>query len=576
MSRSEAMVLVIDATGTHLPALAAAVRRLPAGLRVEARSRDDLARPAALDACVALAAQAAALVLLPMGGSSSIPGRDRLVAAMAGRPVHVQSGPMSSEEAGFARRACADFGSPAFALRQSYLRRGGADNLLALLQMLFRDAGVDLPAPPPPADRPTEGIYHPAWRGADDTAAYLAWARARHGNDAPVIGLWFHHNAWANGDLAAYDALIAEIEAQGGIALAVFHVRFPDRELGNLTGRALVERYFKCDGAGVLDVLLSTMSFSLARSGTNAEELFADLDVPVLQLVVTANSRAAWLASPQGLSPVDVSMQVAQPEFDGAVLGGVVATREVGVPDLATGASAIRRAPVEDRVRSVVAWALNWARLRRTPPEARKIAILFHHYPPKNHRLGCAFGLDSFASVKAILDRVAAEGYRVDRNYADGDALATELLSRLTNDRRFLAPRDMAARAAAAVDGETVARWHAELPEAMRDEMAARWGAPPGAAFCHAGKALIGGIVDGNVFIGMQPSRVREAGEGDALDFPDGGLIHDPYLPPTHHYLAYYRWLREAFGAHAVIHVGMHGTLEWLPGKSVEIGRAHV
>ncbi len=574
MSSSDATVLVVDATGSHLAQFAAAAARLPEGVRVAARSRDDLAGPGALDACVALAAEAAALILLPMGGSASIPGRDRLVAALAGRPVHVHAGLSSADEQGFAQAVCADFGSPAYLRRQAYLRRGGADNLAALMQQLLRDGGRDLPAPPPPAERPTEGIHHPAWTGGHDTDAYLAWARARLGADAPVLGLWFHHNAWANADLAPYDALIAEIEAQGGIPLPVFHVRFPDADLGNLTGAALVERFFKRRGRAVIDALLSPMSFSLARAGMDAEAMFAALDVPVLQLVVASSSAAAWEASAQGLSPVDVSMQVAQPEFDGAILGGVVATRELGAPDAATGARAVRREPVEERVRGLVAWAMNWVRLRRTPPAARKVAILFHHYPPKNHRLGCAFGLDSFASVVAMLERLKAEGYSVARDYADGDALAFDLLSRLTNDRRFLPPAEMARRAAARVPGERVARWADALPEAPRAEMARAWGPPPGVAFCHGGEALIGGVVNGNVFIGMQPSRVREAGEGEALDLPDGGLIHDPHLPPTHHYLAYYRWLREDFGAHAVVHVGMHGTLEWLPGKAVGLSGA--
>lgn len=576
MARGELVVAIADATGMNLPAIAEAAASLPEGVRVVARCRDALAGPAEIAAFADVVRAADALILLPHGGTESIPGLDALLEAAAGKLVHVQATAMAADELALAKTASTGFGSEAFRLRHAYLRRGGSENARNLILTLCRELGTDPGTPEPPRDLPTEGIYHPDYVGTSDTDAYLAWERERLGlgGDAPVIGIWFYQSYWANGDLAAYDALIAEIESRGAVPLAVFHMRFADRDLGNLTVPMLVERYFKRQGRAAIDVLLSPMSFSLARTGTDAAAMLADLDVPVLQMIMTGNPRAVWEESVQALSPVDVSMSVAQPEFDGVIVGTVASTREIGGADPATGAHLVRRMPVPDRVRHLVGWALNWASLRRTPPEKRRIAILFHHYPPKNDRLGAAAGLDSFASVKAMLDRLKADGHTVAREYADGEGLAAELIERLTNDRRYLQPREMARRAAGNVDAATAARWHAERGAKLRGEIEATWGLPPGESFCHDGKLLIGGVVNGNIFIGIQPSRDGMKDGQSPLLATDGATMHDPFLPASHHYLAYYRWLREAFGAQAVIHVGTHGTLEWLPGKSVGLSES--
>jgi cobaltochelatase CobN len=569
MPPSDVTVAVIDATGAILSNLGRAARSLPPelGVRVMARSREDLSGPRPIAACAEEIAKADMLILIPHGGAESIPGFDQLAEAGKDIPIHVQVSAGSPESLELARRFSADFGTPAFARRQAYLAKGGPDNLRHLLRFLA--GGEDVP---PAADVPIQGIYHPDYAGPSDPDAYLAWARTRLSRDesAPVVGLWFYRTYWLGGDLDAYDALIEEIEAQGGVPLALFHIRAGDSDLGGMPVPDLARIFFQ----GRIDVLLSPMSFSLARMGGGMEAVLPDLDVPVLQLIVTGNSRALWEESEQAVTPVDVSTNAAQPEFDGVLIGTVIATREAGAEDLATGARLVRRLRIEDRCRQTVAWAMNWARLRRTPPAERRIAILFHHYPPKNDRLGSAVGLDSFASVKSILDRLTAEGYRVERDYADGEALAFELLDRLTNDRRYLPPEAMATRAVASVDTPTANRWHGERAEKLRREMEEKWGPPPGITFAHDGNLLIGGVVNGNVFIGMQPPRGRmEEGDEPTVQ-QDGKAIHDPYLPATHHYLAYYRWLREEFGAQVVYHIGTHGTLEWMPGKSLGLSRA--
>jgi cobaltochelatase CobN len=574
--------LFVDATSTHLPILARAAAALTgeaaACIRVVARCRDDLFDEKRIAAGVDLAGRADVLVLLPMGGAGSIPGAVAMAAATraAGGIVHVQAGPMSAEEMDFAREHASDFGSEAYGRRYAYLRRGGVDNLHALLLRLARERGADLPEPPAPRPQPTEGIYHPAWTGdLLDRDGYLAWQRQRLNlpEDAPVIGIWFYQTFWLNRDLALFDFLIGEIESRGAIPLAVFHQRFRDPDLGNMSVDTVVAHFFKQNGKPLIEALMSPMGFSLGMTGQKAEEIFSGLDVPVLQLILTMNPRAEWEETVQAVTPIDVSMNVAQPEFDGAIIGTVAATRDEAGVDPLTGARLIRRVPVPDRCRHLVSWAMNWVRLRRTPPAERKVAIIFHQYPPRNDRLGCAAGLDSFASVKAILERLKADGHRVDRDYATGDDLAFDLLDRLTGDRRYLPPRQMLERAVGSIDTDTAIRWDAERSPKMRKEMREKWGEVPGVTFFYEGKLLVGGLVNGNVFIGMQPPRARMEEADQPEITPDGKTIHDPYLPATHHYLGYYRWLREEFGAQVVLHIGKHGTLEWMPGKSVGLSR---
>jgi cobaltochelatase CobN len=570
--------VVIDANGMQLALLGRAVAALPpeeaTQIRAIARSRDDLFDSKQVAACVRTVGEADGLILLPHGGPESIPGCADLLAAARGKLVHVQASSMSQDDLALAKDHSSGWGTESYQRRHAYLRRGGIANLQGLLVTMARELGADLPEPPPPMDLPSEGIYHPEWPGdIKDRDGYLAWARKRRGlaADAPVIGLWFGQGSWVNGDLDFADALIAAIEAKGGVPLAVFHMRYREAGSATLSVGELIDHFFRKDGKTIIEAMLSPMCFSLSMLVPDSEKLLRGLDVPLLQLIQTGNPTKVWSETEQGVSPMDVSINAAQPEFDGSIIGTVISCRDEAGADPVTGARLTRRTAVADRCRFVASWAMNWARLRRTPPAKRKVAIIFHG--AKNDRLGGAAGLDSFESVKLILERLKAAGYVVDRGYETGEKLAFEMLDRLTNDRRYLAPAQMIERAAGIVDKPTAVAWHADRSPRMRKEMEEKWGEVPGVTFCYEGKLLVGGIVNGNVFLGMQPPRARmEEGDEPALQ-PDGKTIHDPYLPSTHHYLGYYRWLRDEFGAHVIYHIGTHGTLEWMPGKSLGLSR---
>jgi cobaltochelatase CobN len=209
--------------------------------------------------------------------------------------------------------------------------------------------------------------------------------------------------------------------------------------------------------------------------------------------------------------------------------------------------------------------ALQWAALRRKPNSEKRLALILTNYPSKNARIGNAVGLDTPASVINILRALRNAGYRVEGIPENGNALIEQLIARGSNDRDFATPEHWR-EAASRVEEARYADWFAALAPAVQQEMRDNWGEPPGDVLCANGAIAVAGLQFGNVFVGLQPPR----GYGDN----PVAIFHSPDLVPTHHYLAYYRWLKEGFRADAVAHVGKHGTLEWLPGKGIGLSNA--
>lgn len=444
----------------------------------------------------------------------------------------------------------------------NYANYGGLKNFKNLLLYLANwILGKNYPIEPPQR-LSSEGIYHPDFPHIPSFEEYL---EKKHEPGKLTIGILFHQSHWQSGDTLFVDSLIREIERQGANVIPIFltGVKEPNSVGGGLEW--VIENYFKRNGEVIVDAVVSLLMFSLSMYTWHEKSADAvikeKLNVPVIKAILTWNTLEEWRDSIQGLSPIDLPANVVMPEFDGNIITVPVAAKCFSERDRLTGVRIIKFEPMPERVKKLVRLSLNWARLRRKPNSEKKVAIIFHNYPPRNDTIGEAFGLDSPASVLNILKSLKEEGYRLDHMPESGQEIIKDLMQRMTNDGRWLSHRELAKRAVARIPLDLYLSWFSELPVEVREKMEKQWGKPPGKLFAHKGELLVAGIINGNIFIGLQPPR-------GFLEDPSS-IYHSPDIPMPHHYYAYYRWIRDIFKADVILHIGKHGTLEWLPGKSV-------
>ena len=504
------------------------------------------------------------------GGKKSLSSFDELVQSLQDSSVSIYAQSASNEpEIELMKLSTVD--DAIYRKVSQYLDYGGRKNFYSLILYLanyFIGSNYEFSEPARPI---WEGIYHPDFDHVPTLKEYL---QSKCVAGRPTVGLWFYQSLWQAGNTLFIDRLIEEIERQGANVIPVFLHAAKDVERGTKGAEWVVENLFMKDGRPIIDVLISTLMFSLSikpwegsdtgegQEVARSEEWFIKrLNVPVLKAIVTYNTLAEWNESLQGCSPMDISMGIAMPEFDGMLITVPVAARERTDIDPLTGARVIRFEPLPERTNKIVRLSLNWAKLRHIPNSQKKVAIIFHNYPPRDDRIGTAFGLDSPVSVLNIMKAMDDAGYTIERMPENGQALIEDVKSRLTLDRRWRSPEELAKRAIDSVTEGDYKDWFEQLPVAVQEKMTSAWGEAPGKLFVHKKNLIIPGVINGNIFIGLQPSR-------GFLEDP-AAIYHSPDHPIPHHYYAYYRWIREVFRADLVMHIGKHGSLEWLPGKSV-------
>ncbi|MEU1606148.1 cobaltochelatase subunit CobN [Micromonospora matsumotoense] len=448
----------------------------------------------------------------------------------------------------------------------SYLVEGGADNLAQLARflsdtVLLTGEGFDPPTPTPPygvLDHRRPGApVHPG-----DPARPAAGPDGRgDGGGRPTVGIVFYRAHALAGNTAFVQTLADAVDAAGGNPLPIFC-----GSLRGLTpGDGPLELFARCD-ALVVTVLAAGGTVAADASGGGDEDAWdvgalAALDVPVIQALCLTSTREQWAGSDAGISPLDAAMQVAIPEFDGRIVTVPFSFKQIDADGLSVYAADAERAA---RVAGI---AVRQARLRHLPAADKRLAIVLSSYPTKHSRVGNAVGLDTPASAVRLLAALAAAGYHLGDAPppTDGDALIHALIAAGGHDVEWLTPEQLSA-AEARVPGETYRRWFDQVPVDLRDRMREHWGEPPGQLYTDDGDIVLAGLRFGNVTLLIQPP--RGFGENPIA------IYHDPDLPPSHHYLAAYRWLAApvadgGFGADAVVHLGKHGTLEWLPGKGL-------
>jgi len=436
-----------------------------------------------------------------------------------------------------------------------YLRQGGVENTAQLLRfladtLLLEGHGFEEPKP-----LPDLGIYAP---GRGDVALDDALAALDPGR--PTVGLVFYRSHRVTGNTAFVDALAAAIEAAGANVLCAWAYSLrPDAD-----GRVPVLELLD----GRIDALVTTVLASGGANAGDADEWRADvlegLGVPVVQALCVTQSRARWAASDMGLTPLDAAMQVAIPEFDGRIVGVPVSFKQpLADGKSPVGAPVLHYRPDLERCARLARLVVRHARLRRLPKDETKVAIVLSSFPTKHARVGNAVALDTPASAVVLLEALRTAGYRVEHDFTSGDELIHALIAAGGHDQEFLTDEQLTG-ASARLPLERYAEWFSSLPAELRDSVSGTWGEPPGEWYVDGSDFVVAGLRAGNVFIAIQPP--RGYGENPVA------IYHDPALAPAHHYLATYRWLDEVFGADAIVHLGKHGTLEWLPGKGLGLG----
>lgn len=563
-----------SATGGERTLVSQALSRMRAdGLDVTlfGRTKEQLIDPELSRAFARAAARSDAVVLSFHGGTGSCPAWSDLVEAWQDRRdsglslpwIHIQ--PTSGDDDGLlAAQDWADgLDDGTWTGLVGLLAMSGPDNVEAALRVLVdRVNGGNTPIPDV-VPAPTEGIWHPRH------GLFTSLAEYQHhlDPDRPTVGITFPRSYWLEHNTAHIQALVEAIEDRDANTIPFFCLRLPDDRRGSMgMAQTLTTLLHDEEGNRVVDTLIDVHGMSMTAGVPANADAYPDLGVSVLHALISYAPREMWEATAQGMGSMDIATQAAQPEFDGALITKFIATREADEVDELTGAAVPRMVPVPGRPEAMAELALSWARLARTPASQRKVAIVFHHHPPRNDRIGCATGLDTFESVRQLLIRMAEEGYDVPEQFDHADDIAQVLLSCLTCDQRWLTPEQMHERAEAHADLETSRPWYRALPESVRECMDRNWGPHPGTLFVHDDEFSFAGHLDGNVLLTIQPPRGNFEAVTDAA-------IHDPVLPPPHHYLAHYRWIRDVFKADAVIHVGTHGSLEWLPGKGLGLSQ---
>ncbi len=427
-----------------------------------------------------------------------------------------------------------------------YMVEGGVENAAQMLAFLSSEIGTGSEWQEP-RPLPKAGYYLP-----DLPTPTLGDVQARWSQDRPVACLVFYRSLVLAGNTAPVDAMIGALSEAGVDCLPVFVSSLKELVSAALLADAVAE-------AGP-SVILNGTAFAVSSPGSaRTETPFEAADAPVLQVIFSGAARDVWAGSSAGLSARDIAMNIALPEVDGRLTTRAVSFKAEARRDEATQCPIVTYAPEPDRIAWVAALAANWARLRQTPAQDRRVAIVLANYPMKDGRLANGVGLDTPAGTVTALRAMRTAGYAIRDVPISGDALIGRLVDGPTNklDGRHLR------RGGVRLSLEDYNRAFVSLPAEARTAVTERWGPPESDPFVNDGGFTLSVLDLGGVVVGIQPSR--------GYDVDPTATYHDPDLVPPHGYFAFYIWMRTVFGAHVVIHFGKHGNLEWLPGKALAL-----
>lgn len=560
------MILLLSTSDTDLLSARAAAGPVP--YRLANPARLDLAElPALLDG-------ADLVVVRLLGGLRAWQeGLDQLLAADQTRPVVVLTGEQAPD-AQLMEASTVPIGIAAEA--HAYLAHGGPANLDQLARFLSDTVLLTGHGFEPPAAAPSWGHLERSKHLAAEArtgAEVVARTDDTGAATGPLVAVLYYRAHHMSGNTGFVESLCERIEEAGGRPMPLFvaSLRAPEPEL--------IEELRAADA--IVTTVLAAGGTKPAEASAGGDDeswdagALAALDVPILQALCLTGPRSAWEENDEGLSPLDAASQIAVPEFDGRLITvpfSFKETDEDGLPVYVAD---------PERAARVAGIAVRHARLRHIAPADKRLALVLSAYPTKHSRIGNAVGLDTPASAVALLRRLREEGYDYGDEpvpgleSGDGDELIYALIEAGGHDQEWLTEEQLA-RNPVRIPAADYKRWYGTLPQELREQVEEHWGPPPGEMFVDRSQNPDGDIVlaalrRGNLLILIQPP--RGFGENPIA------IYHDPDLPPSHHYLAAYRWIAASqedggFGADAMVHLGKHGNLEWLPGKNAGLSAA--
>ncbi|MGA9380090.1 MAG: cobaltochelatase subunit CobN, partial [Phormidium sp.] len=424
-----------------------------------------------------------------------------------------------------------------------YFSEGGVNNFVNALKFIVDLCWQTNYTPSPPQEVARVGIY--GWQQENLEIEH------KYSSLIPKVGILFYRAHYLAGNTAPIDALCHALVTKNLEPVPVFVSSLRDPDV-----QADLKAYFQPKDAESIQILLNTTSFSVnnfERTINNSELTANFSDVPVLQVIFSGGTEEQWESGFAGLSPRDMAMNVALPEVDGRIISRVVSFKGVQSKHPSLETDVVGYQPNLERINFVAELAASWVNLRQKIPFERKVALILANYPTRDGRLANGVGLDTPASCVEILKALENAGYAVEDLPETGDDLINRLTSGITNDwegKELRSPNQV-------LSLREYQEYFADLPLSVQQGIIERWGIANVKSF------PIPGIQLGNIFVGIQPSR--------GYDIDPSLNYHAPDLEPTHDYLAFYYWVRKHFAADAIVHVGKHGNLEWLPGKSVAL-----
>ncbi|MFT3931080.1 MAG: cobaltochelatase subunit CobN [Spongiibacteraceae bacterium] len=562
VEQDPADIVILTSADTTLALLAAAHTKLPADFpSVRLCNLLYLRQPASVDLYIDEVLRHARVIIVDhLGGESYWPYGIEQLAQLA--RSHKQTLAMFSgdrcEDSNLINKSTAT----AAECRElwTYLREGGPANALQFFNFIgqqFLNVPLSSSNGPllPPRTLPTIAIYHPD----HGIAALDDWKASWQANQ-PTVAIVFYRSHFQSGNTLVFDALCAELQKQKLNPLPIALYSLKD-ELCLQTLRQL------CKDNNVALLLNGTAFCAAEIDGEQLSPLIGH--APVLQIILSGSDRETWQQDTQGLNSRDIAMQIALPEVDGRIITRSISFKGIAYRCPQTQADVVCYQPDAERIAFVTELAARWCRLQTLDNSDKRIALILANYPAREGRIGNGVGLDTPNSAISILRMLETEGYATKNIPGDGDALLGELLGGITND-----PDSWMLRPAHQSFSLTdYLKLFSTLPEKNQRDIIERWGEPASDPMLRRDatglpRFMIAGIRCGNIFVGIQPARNFSSHDKPLEPY---ATYHSADLVPPHYYLAFYFWLRGVFHCDAIVHVGKHGNLEWLPGKTIAL-----